>query len=203
MGGEDPAGTEHLDLGGTLAKLLAGCPAYLVDAVDYLWGGRQPRNASPGMLDVMGGSQIPVSTGLGEYGARREDAGSVYHSLLHQARPVGVETSRVPDGGETLLEGVLDDAPDREHVVDPGQVADASRRRDQAHVDVGIGQSGHQGQPGGVDDPIRGTSHPASDSADERPRYSHVDARPRVGAGAVQQFGVADHEAGHSSPPSW
>ena len=95
------------------------------------------------MLDVMGGSQVPVSTGLGQHGAGREDARSVDHAPVDQARPMRVETARVPDGGETLLEGVLDDAPYGEHVIDPGQVADVSRRRDQAHMDMGIGESRH------------------------------------------------------------
>ena len=134
----------------------------------------------------MGGSQVPMTAGLGEHRPGGQDAGAVDYPLGDQARPVRIEPSGVADGGEALLEGVLDDAPHREYVVDPREIADASRRRDQTHVNVRVGESRHQGEAGGVDHPVRRTRRAGPDTADDRTRYGHIDSDSRVVPGAVR-----------------
>ncbi len=155
------------------------------------------------MRDVVGGTKIAMPTGLGKHCPGRQDTWSVDHALFHQPRPVGIKPAGVPDSGETLLKGIFNDSPHREHIVDPGQITDPARRVDQAHVDMGVGKSWHQGQSRAVDHLVGRAAHPGADVTDDRARYGHIHARPGIVSGAVQEFGVADYETGHSSLPSW
>jgi len=114
-------------------------------------------------------------------------------------RPGRVETTGVADGGEALVEGLLDEGGDAQ-----GEGGEWARRTavgfSGGEVDVGVHETGEEKAAGGVDDcrlAFGLESARGSDAGDAVVLDEDGNTVTRVGAGAVDEGGVVDEERCH------